>query len=526
MTRRRVLDGALVGLVLIAVVLVLAAMQAVRRDDGASNVDDFLYARQTAVVWDSITSGSIGIVDAWRLFAVNSPLVPTLAAPLAAFDDSPMVLVLVQGPLVLALVLALAGLLRELGVRGSARWPAAGVVVLLPPALVYSAMLSFALAASLTLVLSLLAYLRSDRLRDRRTTLLLGGALGLLALSRVVALVYAAALLAPVALDLLRDRSDVRARLRNGALGAAVALVLSGPWWGTAGPKALHYLLTAGYGTTVFTTDRGLVGKQLDRLTHTADETGWLLAWALLVATLLALLVCAVRRDRAWVLTTATVVLGMVGLGSSSNAGTAFALPMELLAATLGLAVVGQLRWSWVRRPLAVSVTLAALASTAAVFRTAPPQTTEAGRPLWLSGLPVRQQYEQALACRCPLPDAEQLNAEVYRVVSDGLLLVLRDDALVNPETLRFLAYRDGGRTAELTAPAGTDPALDPAILRGVDYVLAGRTAGPYHAVDLAGAEAVLRTAGFTPVLDRRLSDANQVVIWAAPGRGSGPADR
>jgi hypothetical protein len=294
----------------------------------------------------------------------------------------------------------------------------------------------------------------------------------------------------------------------------------------------MHYLLEAGYSSgSVFTVDASPTDTLVGRLTRTADETGWLLSGFLVLYFILGVAgaLRALLRARATtsgdeaarttILSAAVVLLGLLFLGTSSNAGTAFALPFVVLMAVVGTAGSAML----VRGralPLRVAiwtVTSAGLVlSVVAVFLPDPPSQVD-HRQLWLSGTPARAQYEQALGCGCPLPDATELNKRIYQQIGHRPTLVLRDDAIVNPESLRFLGQtRDD--PVDLIAPAGGDPTLDPALLETVDFALAGQTAAPYHAVDLAAAEAVLEANGFRRVITERLSPANVVELWAAPG--------
>ena len=68
---------------------------------GFSNVVDYLYALQTRALLSGVESGPPSLVSAWKLFGDNSPLVPTLALPFAAISDDPMLLVVVQLPVLL-----------------------------------------------------------------------------------------------------------------------------------------------------------------------------------------------------------------------------------------------------------------------------------------------------------------------------------------------------------------------------------------------------------------------------------------
>jgi hypothetical protein len=514
----RLLPGLIAGLAVLGVSILMYQQ---RLSDHVTNVDDYLYARQTAAFLSSFTSNT-GTIDSWRAFAINSPLVPTLATPLSAADPTPSNLVLVQLPLVLGLLVALAALFRRLGL-GVVRWGFAALLAVAPPVLTYTAMLSFSIAATLGVVTSLLAYLVSERLRVRSASIWLGISFGLLSLSRVVALVYLAMLLVPMALDLLLDREDLRYRIRNGTITLGVATVIATPWWLTAGPRAMKYLLDAGYSSdSVFTNHKPLLSKLHDRLTHTADETGWLLALAVLVVFVVGLALAAwkMRRDadeasRAAVLAGLVCVVGMAFLGTSSNSGTAFALPYVVLMSVVGVAGVARAldRTFLPLRVLLGSATAVGLAlSTVAVFSDGQPSTW-GHRQLWLSGTPARAQFESALGCTsCALPDAGSLNRRVYAVIGKQPTVILRDDALVNPESLRFLGEQ-ADAPVDLAAPPGA--ALDPALLKTASFAIGGHTAAPYLGVDLNSTDAVLKAAGFCPVLTEQLSPANSLVLWS-----------
>lgn len=507
------LPGLLAALTTLTVMALLLHQRAVQH---LANVDDYLYARQTDTFWQAVSAGRIGVVDAWKLFGVNSPLVPTLASPLAAFDRSPGTFVLVQLPLALGLLAATAALARRTG--APLRWLIAAAAVLMAPTLTYTAMLSFAVASSLCTVGVLVTYLASRRLRERRASLLLGLAVGLLSLSRVVALVYLAAVLLPVLADLVLDRAERGPRAKNLGIATGIAILVAAPWWLTAGPKAMKYLLDAGYSNgSLFTADSSFGQRELDRLTHTADETGWLLAAVLLLGYVLGVVasLAAVRREatesaRANLLVASTVPLGLLLLGTSSNAGTAFALPFEVLAVVVAASGLRHV----VTQRVATGGLAAAVALSAAMVFTDGAPTRWHGHELWLAGLPARAQQQAALGCRCPIPDLTRLNKDVYSLLRDKQVLVLRDDALVNPESLRFLAQLDG-RELRLDAPPGT--AVDQEQLSRADVVLAGRTPAPYLAVDLSPVSEQLTARGFVRVLSEQLSAANTVEVWAKP---------
>ena len=515
----------------VAAVVWLGAMSIVmyqeRLHDGVINVDDYLYSRQTIAYWGAIRSLH-GLRGAWKQFAINSPLLSTLAAPLVAFSQNPARLVLVNLPLVLLLLLGTAALLRSLGLAGPIRWLLAGVIAAAPPVLTYTAMFNFGVVASVCLIFCCLAYARSKRLRRRRVCLLLGLALGFLSLSRVVAVVYLAALIVPFVADAAIDRFNRRARIVNGLLALMVAAIVAAPWWLTAGPQAVHYLVDAGYSSnSVFVGHAGLFQRQLDRLSHTADETGWLLALAVLVLFVsgAALAVWRLRRShsdeaaRHVVVMAVVVVLGMLFLGTSTNSGTAFALPFFVLGSAVGVAGWGsglQHRAVAVRLAAAtVVVLLIGFTTVQVVIRQSPP--TWGRHQVWLSGTPARAQFEQALGCTssCSLPNASDVNARIVTLIGSAPTLILRGDAVVNPESLRYRGLVTGV-AVDLTAQAAPGT-LVPASLSGVDFAIAGSTPAPYLASDLGSADSVLRVRGWCDALKFRLSTSNLVEIWASP---------
>src|SRR5215207_8423157 len=315
-----------------------------RWQEGFSNVDDYLYAAQTRAYFDALPDPR-ELVDAWRANGSNAPAVPTLALPLAAVGSSPHWLVAVQLIPLLVLVASVRTLLETLGVSTRAAWIGAGGIGLLAPVMGYAA-LAFA------------AYARSDRLARRAPALVLGLALGALALTRVMAPVYVLAVAAPIAVDVLFGLD--RARLANAALALLAAAVVAAPWWAVSGETAWDYLVSAGYGESVFTHEASRLEIARERFDWTADESGWLLTG--LLALLLAYSVRSVwRRVEGWRLLACLLgacAVGMAALATSSNAGTAFALPFVVLGACAAVGVL---------RHLAPRLQRAAMAGCAAV---------------------------------------------------------------------------------------------------------------------------------------------------------------
>lgn len=491
----------------IAMVVGLFATVAVLRwHEGFSNVDDYLYAAQTQAYLDALPAPG-GLLDAWRANGSNAPLVPTLALPLAALGDSPHWLVLVQIVPLLLLVVAARSLLGSLGLRPRSAWLAAGGIGASAPVLGYAAMYHFGLAATALTVTALAAYARSDRLARRRAAVLFGLALGLLSLTRVVAPVYVIAIVIPVAIDVLRSRAP--GRLGNLLLSAGIATAVALPWWAVCGGTAWEYLTSAGYGDSPFTRSASAAEVVRERFDWTADETGWLVIVVIVVLLVPAMI--RLRRDdgarRLLACLLAVCAVGMVFLATSSNAGTAFALPLVVLAACVaasGLPLLGPRA-----RAAAIAACAAAVALPTLALLRVMPEVSVAGQPLWSKGIPAWQQARVALACAdCPIPDSDELTEDVVDVVGSRPTLIVRADALLHPNGLR----RHGATIAAPTVP-GVVSAADLAAHR---FVITGSTPAPYlPPANPFALDRLLRRAGFRPVLLRSLAPENTIAVWA-----------
>jgi hypothetical protein len=427
-----------------------------------------------------------------------------LAAPLTWASHNPNVLLLVQLPILAGLVVGLFALGGALGLSSTRCWLAVLAIGLAPAVLGYSVMLHFALAATAAIVWCLATYLRSDRLRHWSWSVGLGVAAGLLSVTRVVAVVYLAAVATVLLIDMLIDRTDLTTRWRNAAIAVAVSALISGPWWLIDGRSALRYLLDAGYdASTGFAPNAGVLTKIQERVESTIDGVG--LVEALVLLLLLALWLLR-RRDRASVLTFGTATIVLIGLASSSNQGTAFELPaLALLAMVAATAVSAR----WMSVVVAV-VVVSALAGQYGLL----PNTTIEGRAAWVETYPGREQAFDALGGALPLAQVRRLNTEVADTLSGRRVVILRDDALLNVNSL--VAASPSSSVTIVVGPAFGETRLDPRDLANVDAVIAGTTAAPYHAVlhQPRRVDAVLASAGFHIGRSMQLSADNTVVIW------------
>lgn len=534
-------------LALIVVALAWAAAYAWRLALGMSNIDDYMYAGMAEDFWGAALAGPRELVGQWRAYAANSPLLPTLAAPFTILSASPHALTAIQLPLLLAFAAASAWLLRGLGIAWPRAWTGAVVVSILSAVLWYAAMLHFGVLAALGTVAALAAYLASDRLASRRLALVFGAALGLLLLSRVTAVVYVAAIAVPVGIHLLAGRPpQLGRRMANLGLAAAVCLVIAGPWWLVNGGSTLAYLV--GYGLddhSAWTSEATPVEKVVLRVARTIEETG-LIAFALLSAMSLALLAQRWRRRRGgaedgerWASAAVVVAAGLLGLAflsTSSNLGTAFALPCVALLGVASAAWLAEPRPRSAgadagadadagssasnparRRPLALAGGLAlALASLVVLLPIgAPPRL--GSLPLVVTGPPSAEQSYRALGCRCAA-DQERISREVAEASAGVPVAVMRADAVLNGSSLDAAADEAGIDLRQLSW-SPVDLVGDRELLGAFDVVVSGETLASYRpAIDAAAIAGILREEGFELVYEHRFSPSNSVEVWRRAG--------
>lgn len=504
---------------------------------GFANVDDNLYALQTLRYLRALEAdGLAGLAESWQQFGNNSPFVPTLAMLPASFSAEPLHLVVVQLPLLLLLVVAVAGLGRQLGLGATTSWLVAGAVTTTAPVLEYAVMLHFGLASTLGVVAALAAYLASDRLRGRWWSALFGLALGVVAVARVIGPLYVVVVLLVVGLHFVAEREQLRRRLGSLLLAAGSALLVAAPWWLVSGRAALTYLSGQGLDdSSVFVTEASVLERIYLRFRQTAGEQGMILWWLGVAAAawLLWRLWRQWRRPHpsvAWqdadtvigprpiglrpgsvLVVVATAFGGVLALSVSTNLGTAFALPLQTLFLILLGAAVTTL---WVRGRAARAVALVAaglvLVTTALQFV---PASSSVAASLWQVGAPADRQLRTALGCYCSLPS--DLDERVVAVIGEDATLLVRDDAALNAQSLLYAAEMqgltlalNGGEAEEATAGQ-----------TAYAHVVTGSTRASYRTGDELSSdpddEAVLIAAGYRIVLDEQLSPQNRVTVWS-----------
>jgi len=117
------------------------------------------------------------------------------------------------------------------------------------------------------------------------------GVLGVLGLTRVLALVNLAAFLTVLLIAQVARRRRPGSCLPSAGIAAVLAAAVAAPWWVTAGPTALHYLLSAGYdASSGFAPKASLPQRFSDRFVVTVGQTGLLVGLLLLAGAVAAVL--------------------------------------------------------------------------------------------------------------------------------------------------------------------------------------------------------------------------------------------
>jgi Dolichyl-phosphate-mannose-protein mannosyltransferase len=308
------------------------------------------------------------------------PLVASLAYPIVGRGVFGGLLVL---PLFFAGLVGAAFALARQFVSDSWAVVAALAVAAIPAVIDYTRLFHFALPATACLTAALWALVRSDGLRRVGWAVAFGVFVALTLLARTMTLAYMPGLALAAGVQFLVGTADVRARLRNLAIAAAVAGLVAGPWYIRNGRSVYDALVGSGYGEGAVPFGRhypiaswGYWTKEL-RLDLSYM---WLpLAAALLLCFGVALSYWVARHRRligpsrplsarsAGVLALVLVVLeGYLVLTSSRNEGTGFSLPWLPALVILGVIAAASIPARAVRVALAgvlVVLSLGAVAS-------------------------------------------------------------------------------------------------------------------------------------------------------------------
>jgi hypothetical protein len=467
------------------------------------NTDDYGYAvvsRHIAQSGDFIRA----ILDTGK----NAPLVPTLGAPgflISGFYgimavELPILLLLVAGAYVLARV--------WLSPRAS--MVTCTIVGLNAAILGYSMMLNFALASTAGIVWTFAAYLKSNKLRDLRWSIVLGVAFVALVLARSMAPVYAIPFIAVVVLDLILEARRNGLRLgRPAKWTLGIIFVFAGPWWLISGPTALQYLSSAGYQPSAGFAKHGATltpSGVVQRVNWELANLGWIQAIALGIAIVASIwLVVRHWRERRttglWMLTVWAVVT-IVLLSTSTNRGTGFGLPVIAIVIVLCAVPLGQQKM-----PAVAIITAVAIA--VLIVGIASQFTTSTNS--WWHGPPYRVQVlESGGSTRTNI---DVLSAQVARAIGTTPTLMAQNDRVLNWNSLR---WQSNERADLLVPPQGPhDTGIGLKKLHRADLLITGNSPQTFEpSMNESRIEEAARAAGFVPIREWKVTPRVDVVLW------------
>ncbi len=374
----------------------------------------------------------------------------------------------------------------------------------------YAVMLNFAVASAAAVIWCFVAYIRSDHLRDWRWSTIFAIAMAALALSRSIAPVYVVPLVLVVAVDFAVDVRKNGGLVRWPALTAlGVVLLLAGPWWLVSGQDAINYLRNAGYSPSSGFTSRGftLTPSSISQRIH--DEVsylGWVQSLVLGGALLAAVITVFLDRRRLnvthlWMLAAWAIVTFLV-LSTSSNVGTAFGLPVVVVAIVLCGAVLGQ---------FPTLATRSALAALAGVVLVGLAFQFTSSTSSWLPGPPYRLQV--VYAGGTSRTDVSLITSQVADAVGQDRTILVHDDAILNENGLQWAR---GSQTGVLIPPvgrAGTAGVIS--YLPHATALITGTSSTAYFGSldQVAIDEAALRD-GYRPYKIWIVSHHNNIVVW------------
>jgi hypothetical protein len=438
-------------------------------------------------------------------------MVLTLAAPLSPYG--PDVAVLVQLPILLSVAGLVFAIVRQALPRDrrTAVW-AATLTTLSAPVLDWSLMLHMALASAAADLLVIYAYIHSEGLEKPAWSALTGAALGLLLLSRSMAPVYASMTILTLLVSLTVFHG---LRLRWKAVGLALvgSVAIAGPWYAVSGRAAFEYLTSVGYSShSGFLENSNPV---LLRIHTTWSELGWALT-AFIVVALFAAVTAPPRREmdatssRTFAETRFVLFLNAAlifsFLSTSRSEGTAFDLPAVVSVLPAVVMSLPQTGLAASAAGLAGAFACAAAISQVWLLPGWERRSIFAPAPLYAEG--VRKAVGTAL------PRSRELVLEFANRTRGSGVFVARDDAVIN---VNALIFERTGRVSEHHVGA---PPFDPTVVTAdvpaeYEFAITGDSCAPYHRnIDQALLEKSLADSGWAPVMTKRLSACNRIVLW------------
>ena len=501
--------------------------------------------------------GLIGLARAVLHQPGEAPLVPFLAVPVYLVAGTGVFQSLFVLPLLsTVLVLATYGLARRLM---SPAWSllAALAVAGLPAVIDYTRLFHFAVPATTFATLALWALLGSDGMRRRGPMLAAGVFVALMVLSRTMTLAYLPGFALAAGVQLI-GRRDLPARAANLGLASLLAAAVAATWYAPNAGSVRSYLVDAGYGASSgsFGASHPVLSfaywsKELNLVVQQLYGPLALVVAACLLAGIASVLVtgayrrCSSHRCLAALALAAFVVEGYLVLTSSSNEGTAFALPWLPALVVLAVGGAARARPGALRPALAVLLTSAAVLGIAMKSGFAPALARAHSVPVPLlddvpildgrgiiqkevagAGYPIGDPTEPLPAMhRRWLPVARRVTeyvvARADRMKVSPEVLVAMDDGLMSNTRFRLAAALSSGRylpVGTLTAAEGGDRtgayATKLRESRATTLVTAPAAPGAAHTVNQENVAAAASAVGFRPARSFTLPDGRRLEVW------------
>lgn len=357
-----------------------------------------------------------------------APLVPALTSLTLHFDLNAL-----NGFAVLAffaLVLTLTAYLLAARLAGPPLGALAALATAtLPGTFAFSREYVFALPTAAFLLLAVYATVRSEGFRSRRWAIAAGVAIGLMLLSRTMAIAYVPGILLAGAVPMLvrRERPGLGRQLANLALLALAAVVVAATWYARNVGSVIDYLTNYGYGhqSAFYGSQHATIswGRFRSVGERIISEDVFLPLAVLIVAALIVLAVDAVRRLRGAedrrsaieAIATSDVfcvflafAVGYGALMSSRNGGDGFTIPLSVLLPSVAVTALRRHRAALVPAVVAVTaVILVNLVSASTVWKWAS-QGRYVSVPGLAEALPVTKGEPKAVfAIRQQFPGSE-----------------------------------------------------------------------------------------------------------------------
>ncbi|MGN6202293.1 MAG: ArnT family glycosyltransferase [Solirubrobacterales bacterium] len=294
---------------------------------------------------------------------------------------------------------------------------AAVVTATLPGTFAFSREYIYALPTAVFLAASVYALISSDGLRRWGWSIGCGAALGLMLLSRTMAIVFVpGVLVAAVIVALARRDGDLRARALNFGLLVLTGVLVAATWYARNFGSVYDYLTNYGYGkqSKYYGEHHALISWGRFRSVGERSIAEDLFVPLALLATvgLIALAVLAYRALRPaetrrvtlrrfagadWLSVVVVLIVGYAGLMTSRNGGNGFTLPLTVLVPPL--AVIALHKFPRAAAP-AVAITLAValfnVLSTATIWSVAS-HTRRVAIPGFGESLPVTKGQPKAV---------------------------------------------------------------------------------------------------------------------------------